>query len=296
MPAALIFRKVATGGTLLWLGLWMMAGVAGPVRAENTRIVSLNPSLTSILVVLGAADRLVGVDDYSAQEIEEVSALPRVGGLFNPSLEAVVGLKPDLVVLVPSAEQRDFQARLAALGIRVETFENVRFDQVLENIERLGVLADRRDAAARRIHDISRVRETARVLTGGRDPQKVLMVLQRDPLYVVGHGNFMAEMVTGLGARNGAASFSEPYPRVAREWLVESAPDILIDLSPDTGDPAAFWSRWPSIPAVAQGRIVRLDPGLIGMPGPYLDRATLQLAASLYGPEFAARIEAESRP
>ena len=282
-------------GTLVWLGLWL-ALVAGPVRAESVRIVSLNPSLTSILIVLGAADRLVGVDDYSAQQIEAVAALPRVGGLFNPSLEAVIGLEPDLVVLVPSAEQRDFRARLAAMGIRVETFKNIRFDQVLENIERLGALVDRPAAAARRIHEISRIRETARALTGGRAPQAVLMVLQRDPLYVVGRGSFMEEMITGLGARNLASAFAEPYPRVAREWLVESAPDVLIDLTPDAGDPAVFWSRWPSIPAVAHGRVVRMDPGLIGMPGPYLDRATLRLAASLYGPELAARIEAESRP
>ncbi len=76
--------------------------------APAKRVVSLNPSLTSILVALGAADALVGVDDFSARQEPGVAGLPRVGGLYDPNLEAVVTLRPDLVVLVHSVQQRDF--------------------------------------------------------------------------------------------------------------------------------------------------------------------------------------------
>jgi iron complex transport system substrate-binding protein len=265
-----------------------------PARAEARRIVSLNPSLTSILVALGAGDRLVGVDDYSARQMAAVETLPRVGGLFNPSLEAVLALQPDLVVLVPSAEQRDFQSRLAGLGIHVETFQNIRFKEVLENIDRLGALTGRKKEAKERIAEIERVSEAARTLTAQRKPQSVLVVLQRDPLYVVGRGSFMEEMLAGLGLRNAASSFDEAYPRVGREWVVESAPEILIDLSPEPGSPADFWSHWPSIPAVERGRVIGLDASLISMPGPYLDRATLALVAAVYGSEAEAQLQANS--
>ena len=80
------------------------------------RVVSLNPSLTATLVALGAGAQLVGVDDYSARQQSAVRELPAVGGLFTPSLEAILGLAPDLVALVPSAQQRDLRARLEALG------------------------------------------------------------------------------------------------------------------------------------------------------------------------------------
>ena len=101
------------------------------------RIVSLNPSLTEILLMLGARAELVGVDSFSHRSLPAVADLPDVGGLFNPSLETIVGLAPDLVVLVPSVEQRDLRSRLEGLGLRVVAFPNIRFDDVLENVEDL---------------------------------------------------------------------------------------------------------------------------------------------------------------
>jgi ABC-type Fe3+-hydroxamate transport system substrate-binding protein len=270
---------------------WILAGPGA--AADAPRIVSLNPSLTSILVAIGAASSLVGVDDYSAGQIAEVADLPRVGGLFSPSLEAVVSLRPDWVVLVPSAEQRDFQNRLGELGIPVVSFENLHFDEVLANIERLGALVGRSPQAGERIEAIRRTRRVARRLTRGRDEPGVLLILQRDPLYVVGRGNFIEEMLTGLGGRNLAGGFEGAYPRVAVEWVVEQRPDVLIDLSPGVEDPLAHWSRWPSIPAVASGRVVAISAEWVSMPGPYLDRAIETLAGSLYGEEVAARIRSE---
>ena len=80
----------------------LLALAAGAAGAPPRRIVSLNPSLTAILLALGAQDALVGVDSFSAQQEPEVAGLPTVGGLYNPSLEAVVALAPDLVVFVPT--------------------------------------------------------------------------------------------------------------------------------------------------------------------------------------------------
>ena len=96
-------------------------------------MVSLAPSLTAILVTLGAGDLLVGIDEVSARQQPVLAQRVRVvGGLFNPSLEGVVALEPDLVVFVPSAEQRNFQQRLSAVGIATEAFSNLRFEDVLE--------------------------------------------------------------------------------------------------------------------------------------------------------------------
>jgi len=279
-----------------WALAWALFVSASGAWAETSRIVSLNPSLTSIVVALGAGHRLVGVDDYSARQIEAVEDLPRVGGLFNPSLESVVALRPDLVVLVPSAEQRGFQSRLRDLGIRVESFQNIRFDEVLENIVRMGRLTGKEGEARERVEAIERVSRAGRALTRGKKRQSVLVVLQRDPLYVVGRGSFLEEILAGLGLENAAGAFDEAYPRVGREWVVERAPEILIDLGPESDDPGEFWSRWPSIPAVKEGRVSGLDAGLISMPGPYLDRATESLMGAVYGPELAAQLERASRP
>ncbi len=269
-----------------------------PAEPPPARIISLNPSLTAIVLAIGQGERLVGVDDFSAQQISAVAELPRVGGLFNPSLEAVVALEPDLVVLVPSAEQRNFRERLDELKIAVEVFRNFQFAEVLENITRLGSLTGGRRRAAQRVGAIERMRlaverSVASLARGAGPPPSVALVLQRDPLFVVGGGNFIDTMLQIAGTRNVAAEYREPYPRVAMEWLVAASPQLLVDLSPEARDAMAFWKRWPTIEAVKNERLVALDPEQISLPGPDLDRALLLLARTFWGQEIEARIRRE---
>jgi len=271
------------------------ARVARPASSELTsasRVVSINPSLTAILVALGASDSLVGVDEFSGRQEPEIAHLPRVGGLFSPSLEAVVALEPDAVVVVPSVEQRDFVDRLETLGIRVLVFENIELEQVLENIARLGRLVGREQRAGERIGAIRFALETAGRVTAARPRPRSLIVLQRDPIFVVGRGGFIDALLASAGALNLGASFGEPYPQVAVEWLVEAGPEVLIDMTDEPGDPLEFWSRWPAIPAVASRRVLHLDPKTVTLPGPYLDESVQALVLAIHGREAAGELAA----
>jgi iron complex transport system substrate-binding protein len=116
------------------LALALLAAAAGARSEPARRVVSLNPSLTAILLAVGAREAIVGVDSFSARQEPEVAGLPAVGGLYNPSLEAVVALAPDLVVYVPTAEQRDFQRRMGELGVPVQPYDPVSFEDVLATI------------------------------------------------------------------------------------------------------------------------------------------------------------------
>ena len=283
----------ALAGTVL-ASLALLAPVALAGEAAAQRVISLNPSLTAILLALDARDTIVGVDDFSARQQPSVADLPRVGGLFNPSLEAVVALRPDLVIVVPSVEQRDFRQRLEGMGIAVSSFENIRFDQVLENISRLGRLVGREQAAARRVQAIRSKRGAVERVSARRPVLQTLVVLQREPIFVVGRGSFIHEMLEASGARNLAARFDEPYPRVAVEWIIAAAPEVLIDVSTDAQPAYEFWSRWPSLPAVANRRVLVLDPDRLILPGPYLDRSLELLVTALHGQEIRAEIEAGS--
>jgi iron complex transport system substrate-binding protein len=265
---------------------------AGEAAEPAQRIVSMNPSLTRILVALGAGASLVGVDDFSAKAEPSVATLPRVGGLYSPSLESVVALQPDLVVIVPSLEQRDFRTRLEALHLPVLVLDPVSFDQVLESIRELGRRAGRDAAATARIDAIQRTRDAVRRATAGRPPPRTVLILQREPLFVVGKGTFIDEMIAAAGATNLGAELGEKWPRASAEWLVAAAPDVLLDSDSDPQPAAAFWSRWPSLPAVAHGRVVALDAGDVTLPGPDLDRALVKLARALHGPSLAIDGEA----
>jgi ABC-type Fe3+-hydroxamate transport system substrate-binding protein len=130
-------------------------------------------------------------------------------------------------------------------------------------------------------------RETAERLRGRARPRAVL-VLQRDPLYVVGSGSFAADLLDAAGVCNAAAEFEEPWPRVALEWLLDAAPEVLLDAAPDAEGAASFWSRWASLPAVQAGRVITLEPGLVTLPGPWLDRGLRVLAERVHGAEVLA--------
>jgi ABC-type Fe3+-hydroxamate transport system substrate-binding protein len=110
-----------------------------------------------------------------------------------------------------------------------------------------------------------------------------VLVLQRDPLFVVGRGSFLDAMLRAAGAENAGAVFAEPYPRAGIEWLIAAAPEVILDASEDAQTPQDYWSRWPSLPAVAAGRAVAVPAGEVTRPGPYLDRALLRLAEALGG-------------
>jgi ABC-type Fe3+-hydroxamate transport system substrate-binding protein len=257
-------------------------------EAALPRVVSLNPSLTEILLALGAAPALVGVDDYSARANPEVAALPRVGGLFDPSLEAIVALRPDLVVLVPSAEQRDLRARLESLGTEVLALENHTLAQLLASIESLGGRVGRAQAARGRVDAIRRAFADAARATQHRARPRAVLVLQREPLFLVGGGSYLDDMLRAAGAENLAAGFSEPYPRVDVEWLIAAAPELILDVSEDPQPAAEHWGRWPSLPAVANARVVALPAPQVTLPGPHLERALELVARAVAGESPAA--------
>jgi iron complex transport system substrate-binding protein len=273
----------------------LLAALAAPsaAAAPARRVVSLNPSLTQILLALGAGSALIGVDEYSAREEPAVRELPRVGGLFDPSLEAVVALAPDLVVLVPSAQQRDFRARLEALGIAVLALPNISLDEVLAGIQALGERVGRAEAARARVAEVRRAFAELEAAHAGRKRERAVLVLQREPLFVVGGGSYLDAMLRAAGAENAAAGFAEAYPRLDIEWLIAAAPQLILDASEDPQAARAYWQRWPSLPAVGSGRVVPLVAREVTLPGPYLDRALAVLARAVAGdapgPEPALR-------
>ncbi|MHA7837642.1 MAG: ABC transporter substrate-binding protein [bacterium] len=276
-------------------------GESGSVRGGESsaerpdRLISLNPSLTAIVLRLGGGAKLVGVDDYSARVLEAVSDLPRVGGLFDPSLESVMALRPDRVLLVAGVDQRSHAARLARLGLEVEVYENERLSEVLENIARIGRLLGREEAAAGRIRAIRSMYAAVSRATEGLGQPRTLAVVDRSPLHLVGAATFLDEMLEAVGALNLARSLGAGYPRGSIEWLIAAEPELLIDMTPngpETGSGSEFWSRWPSLPAVEAGLVLTLDARRISLPGPDLDRALRELAVAVHGPSIGPRIDA----
>ncbi len=262
---------------------------AAPPDPASARLISLSPGVSRVIVALGARERLVGVDRYS-REHPALADLPSLGGLFAPDIERAFELRPDLVLGVSSAQQRDFFAALRARGIRCEEIDTSgRLDDVLAAWLRVGELIGRPAAAAALV---AATRDGLQALRGGHDPaaptQRVALVLDVDPLFVVGAGSFVHDLIEIAGGDNVFGDIAAPYPRVSLELLVGRAPDLVLDASLGERDPATLEAarrRWQRLGGA--GRVAFLPRGATTLPGPDLVRGAERIRDALAGREPA---------
>ena len=256
-----------------------------PVGAtEPRRIVSLTPALTEILFALDLGDRVVGVTEY-CDTPAEARTRPKVGGYVNPSVEAVIALRPDLVVVSPGPGNRDAVQTMTRTGLQVAVVPAETLPETFAAIESLSAAAGqpsrgrelvarlraRIEAVARRVASLPRVR--------------VLFSVQVDPIIAAGRGTLPSQLVEAAGGTNVVEA--ERYPKLGVESVVKLAPQVVLQSRMDMtqGDGSAeraAWLRWSAIPAIAQGRLVILPDDASLRPGPRVADAVEQLAAILH--------------
>lgn len=251
-------------------------------KPEVKRIVTLAPSITQIVVALGAGARLVGVSRFD--ELPEVKALPRVGGFIDPSIEAVLSLKPDLVLVQPAPGNQRPVEKLAELGTPVLALPLHDVAQTLASIREVGKVLGVPEKAEAIARDIEQTRARIRTLAEGRKKPRVLLVYEWEPLVVAGPGSFAHELLRDCGAINVAGKATTPYPVFAVEAAVASRPDLLIDA---THNPAQA-QKLRRLPGLAEAKLVRLPTQDLMHPGPNLARGLEDLFRLLHGVDPSA--------
>jgi iron complex transport system substrate-binding protein len=251
----------------------------GSLRGQPSRIVTVAPSLTEVVLDLGEGGRLVGVSRYD--DDPAAKALPRVGGFLDPSPEAILALKPDLVLAAPSPGNRGPVQGLARLGVPVLVLPLHAVPEILGSVREvarvLGVPA-RGEALARSIEDGL---AAVRARTAPLPKKRVLVVYGWQPLVVAGPGSFADALLADAGATNVAAGASGPYPTFSAEAALAAAPDAILDAS--GGHDGAG-----SVPPGLAARVVPIHGTAMFHPGPRIV-AALEAMARLVHPEaFAA--------
>ncbi|MDB5846970.1 MAG: transporter substrate-binding protein [Rhodoferax sp.] len=245
------------------------------------RIVSLLPSLTESVCGLNQCQRLVGVDRYSNYP-ESVRALPQVGGGIDPNIEAIVALKPDVVLLAISSRASD---RLEALGLKVMALEPKTHADVRRVLDTLGRLLEVPDAdgAARlwRVIDAS-VQAAAQSLPAHARGARVYFEVSRGP-YAAGSTSFIGETLTRLGARNVVPPTLGPFPRLNPEYVVRANPDLIMigNRSMQAMQP---YPGWNGLRAIRENRICVFGPDdsdVVVRPGPRMAEAARIMAQCL---------------
>jgi iron complex transport system substrate-binding protein len=241
------------------------------------RVVTLAPSLTDTVVALGLSERIVGVTRYD--DAPEVAGRPRVGGFLDPSPEAVVALRPDLVLWATDGGATRPVERIAALGIPVLALPIVSVADTLAAARIVGDALGDRAAGERLAARLEAGVERVRARAAGLRPVRVLFVVGHEPLVVAGPGSFPDELLRLAGAVN-VASGARPWPVYPLEKAVADAPDVVVDgavLEPPEG-----LRRLAAVPAVARGRVVRLANDDALRPGPRIPAALDELLRALH--------------
>jgi iron complex transport system substrate-binding protein len=229
------------------------------------RIVSLLPSLTEMVCALDQCQRLVGVDRYSNFPAS-VRALPQVGGGLDPSIEAVVALKPDVVLMAISARAGE---RLQALGIKVVALEPKTHADVRRVLETMGVLLGVQDAQrVWRVIDAG-VSAAAQSLPSAARSTRVYFEASSGP-YAAGESSFIGETLARLGVKNIVPSSLGPFPKLNPEFVVRANPDLIM-----VGDTNYIGMEqrpgWSSMRALREQRVClfnRDEADMLVRPGP----------------------------
>ncbi|CAN5220916.1 ABC transporter substrate-binding protein [soil metagenome] len=253
-------------------------GVTVHLAQPPQRIVTLLPSLTESVCALDACARLVGVDRYSNWPAS-VRALPQVGGGLDPNVEAVVALKPDVVLLAKSSRVTQ---RLEALGMKVLVLEPKNHIDVKRVLDKLGQVLGTDDAQrVWRAIDAS-VSAAAQSLPPGLSNTRVYFEVNNGP-YAAGESSFMGETLTRLGVKNVVPAALGPFPKLNPEYVVRANPDLIM-----VGERSATGLEerpgWAAIRAVREGRICRFnvaDADVLVRPGPRMGEAARLMAQCL---------------
>jgi cobalamin transport system substrate-binding protein len=269
--------------------LWLLSGSTGQARGIQEvpqRIVSLAPSVTEILFEAGLGPRVVGVTSY-CRFPRQVLALPKVGGYLTPSYEALVALRPDLVVTLP--EHADIEPRLAALRIPTLRLDHRSLDGIVRSIVELGERCGAQATAAQAAGALRRHLAGVQQIGAGRRPPRVLICFGRTEdfgrLYAAAPGTVHDDLIRRAGGQNALTSGTVSYPTLSVEGLLRLDPDVIVEFAAGRPDAAALrrqWNALGSLRAVTTGRVHVFTDDFLSVPGPRFVRFTETIARVLF--------------
>lgn len=275
--------------SLAGLLCWVPALGAGPATNPQ-RIVTLIPSLGELAAeILESTDRIVGVSEYTDYP-ESLKSKPVVGPYHKANLEAVVGLKPDLVLASEDGNAKDQVERLRELRIPVLVVKTSTFKDVTDSFVSVGRVLGK----AARGNELAKTfrKRLSEIEARGkkRKPVTVLFQIGDEPLVVAGKGTFLTEALDVVGAKNVYADSRDPYPRVAYEDAVKRNPERILILEMNA-EKEAFakmirqWERFPNLQAVKAKQVRSFRADELMRPGSRLLDGVEILEKVLYGKE-----------
>ena len=259
---------------------------------DPQRIVSLAPSITELLYALGLEDRVVGVTDYCVYP-PRVADKPQVAGFSSINFEALLRVRPDLVLL--PVDKIVSRVRLEQLGIPVMLLDTHSMHGFMDAVETFGRAAGRDEQAQALLTDMRMALDAAKTRAHGHPKPRVLFVVMHSnrgkghtsEVNIIGRENFFSEMIEAAGGVN-AYQGNLPFPLLSREAIIFLNPEVIIDITPpgmgaNLEAMRRYWEGFSGVSAIAHDRLHIITDASATVPGPRFPQ-TLSLMSEAFHP------------
>jgi ABC-type Fe3+-hydroxamate transport system substrate-binding protein len=284
----------------------MSSLMVSPFDFVPQRAVSLVPSLTETLFDLGIGQRLVGISTYCTRPADKVASLPKVGGPKNPDLDAILALRPDIVLMNQEENRLEDAQALQAAGLTVWTSHPRTVMQALNLLWEVMDIFEAPNFSAR-VREIERAYDYTELAMRSetRPMPSVFVPIWREPWMTFNQDTYAHDLLSICGAHNifaerqrlfplradlgevPALPADDPrilgrdtrYPRITLEEVEALQPDVV--LLPDEpyafslDDAKTFYAL--DIPAAKHSHIYTIDGSLLFWHGTRLAFALQEL-------------------
>lgn len=250
------------------------------VKAAPQRVVSLNPATTDLIFALGAGDRLVGRTHWDLYP-PEAAKVPDLGSGIRPNVEAVLGARPDLVVIYASNDNRAAAAAFRTAGVNTLSLKIDHVADFHRAARLIGKLLGDSARGAIVSDSVERTLRRVRAETQALPKPAVFWHIWDAPLITIARGSYMNELIEIAGGTNVYGERPESSPTVSIEDVIKRNPDFIIT-GPEGASRISRDSRWSQVAAVKAGRILVVDTTIVGRPSVRLGEAAAHLASLLH--------------
>lgn len=251
-----------------------------------------------MLYALELGERVVGVTTYCHYP-PEVRQKPKIGSYLRPSIETILEMQPDLVVVL--REHGELQDSLRNVGLPVLALRHNTLEGIYRSLLEIGKRTGVEKIAEQRVAEIRQALAAIQSRAERLPRRDVMFIVGRSPgtvrdLVVVGRGSFLNELIAMAGGRNLFRDSPSYYPSIPREEIYARRPEVIIDMG-DMGNTdnvtaehtravTELWQAFPQLPAVQAGRVYPVAQDIFVVPGPRVVEAASELFRMIH-PEVA---------
>jgi iron complex transport system substrate-binding protein len=263
------------------------AGRDVTLPAHVERVITLAPNLTEIVFAVGAGDRIVGNTSYCDYP-EQAKNIPKVGDTLQPSLERIIALRPQVVLVSTASQLEVFTQQLQSQNIAVFVTDPHDLEGVFRSIEQLGRMLGQEQQAKALVQKLRDRTNAVEQRVKQEQPVRVFYQVSGEPLYTAGHDAFVTDLMRRAGAASVTAEIPGAWPRFSNESALAARPEAII--LPTGGSMGAANANVAEAlrnsPAVRANRIYRINDDHLARPGPRSIDGLEEMARALHPDAF----------